>query len=176
MLCAHLISMLLSPFRPCEGIPTFQEEYRGTYAPNFIEAWHGPQIVAPDTPYVAAAGKNSLYFIDSRFDSDVAEHIKTQIERATVVVGPEEVIAIDEIEATAEVRNSVTGETVFVFDSAYARVLFARGINRRNPKIQLPELELAGDWLVTYESGLAAKREDRQTGGERNSDSWSHNS
>ncbi|KAJ0296882.1 hypothetical protein COL516b_011269 [Colletotrichum fioriniae] len=148
--------MIFSPFRPCEGTPTFQEEYRGTYVPNFIQAWHGPQIVAPDTPYVAAAGKNSLYFIDTRFEASVAEHIKTQIEWATVMVGPEEVIAIDEVEATAEVRNSVTGETVFVFDPAYARVLFARGINRRNLDIQLPELELelAGDWLVTYESGL----------------------
>ncbi|KAF4785288.1 ankyrin repeat-containing protein [Colletotrichum scovillei] len=151
--------MLLSPSWLCEGTPTFQEEYRGSYVPNFIEAWHGPQIVAPDTPYVAAAGKNSLYFIDTRFEASVAEHIKAQIEWATVMVGPEEVIAIDEIEATAEVRNSAMGETVFVFDPAYARVLFARGINRRNPEIKLPELDFAGDWLVTYQSGLT-KMED----------------
>ncbi|KAK1474714.1 hypothetical protein CCUS01_05339 [Colletotrichum cuscutae] len=136
--------MIFSPFRPCEGTPTFQDEYRGTYIPNFIEAWHGPQIVAPDTPYVAAAGKNSLHFIDTRFEASVAEHIKTQIEWATVMVGPEEVIAIDEMEATVEVRNSLTGETVFVFDPVYARVLFARGINRRNPEIKLPELDFAG--------------------------------
>ncbi|KAI3535883.1 hypothetical protein CABS03_07231 [Colletotrichum abscissum] len=159
MLCAPLITMIFSPFRPCEGTPTFQDEYRGTYIPNFIETWHGPQIVAPDTPYVAAAGKNSLHFIDTRFEASVAEHIKMQIERATVMVGPEEVIAIDEMEATAEVRNSLTGETVFVFDPVYARVLFARGINRRNPEIKLPELDFAGDWLVNYDSGLT-KMED----------------
>jgi hypothetical protein len=53
--------------------------------------------------------------------------------------------------ATAEIRNAKTGETVFVFDSAYARVLFAKGINKRNPEIRLPELEPLGDWDVTYD-------------------------
>ncbi|KAK1622816.1 hypothetical protein BDP81DRAFT_440886 [Colletotrichum phormii] len=153
MLCAPFIAMRLSPVRPCEGPPTFQEEYRGIYRPNFIEAWHGQQIVAPDTPYVAAAGKNSLYFIDTRFDPDVAKHIKAQIKRATTAGEPEEFISIDEIEATAEVRNRATGGTVFVFDPVYARVLFAKGINRRNPEIKLPEHEIAGAWLVTYDDG-----------------------
>ncbi|EQB45059.1 hypothetical protein CGLO_16105 [Colletotrichum gloeosporioides Cg-14] len=144
--------MLINPFRPREGPPIFQEEYRsGDYKPTFVDAWHGPQIVAPDTPYVAAASKNTLYFIDTRFDPDTARHIKAQIEWASVAVGPTHVINIDELAATAEVKDTATGETLFVFDPAYARVLFARGINRRNPALRLPEHERAGEWLVSYE-------------------------
>ncbi|KAJ5131879.1 hypothetical protein N7448_006037 [Penicillium atrosanguineum] len=135
--------MLLNPFRPCEGSPTFQEEYRGNYVPTVIKTGNGLQVVAPDTPYVAAAGPDKLYFIDTRFDAETAKHVKEQIERATVPK-PEEYIAIDEISATAELKNSVTGETTFV-------VLFAKGINRRNPELKLPEHEPAGDWLVTYD-------------------------
>jgi hypothetical protein len=45
----------------------------------------------------------------------------------------------------------VTGETTFVFDPPYARVLLAKGMNRRNPELKLPEHEPAGDWLVTYD-------------------------
>ncbi|BCR99151.1 uncharacterized protein AKAW2_40834A [Aspergillus luchuensis] len=146
-----LITMLLNPFRPCEGSPTFQEEYRsGSFVPEVIETSLGRRIVAPDTPYVAAAGRNALYFIDTRFDPETAQHIKLQIEKASVPQ-PDEYIAIDEIEATAEIKNSVTGETTFVFDPVYARLLFARGINRHNPDIQLPEYEPAGDWLVVYD-------------------------
>ncbi|OHE97176.1 hypothetical protein CORC01_07430 [Colletotrichum orchidophilum] len=152
MLFTLLITMLLNPFRPCEGSPTFQEEYRGNYTPTFVDAWSGPQIVAPNTPYVAAVGRNQLYFLDTRFDPEIAKHIKEQIERATIV-GPEDVIDIDEISATAKVRNAVTNETLFVFDPPYARVLFARGINKRNPDLKLPEHEPAGDWLVTYDIG-----------------------
>ncbi|BCR93509.1 uncharacterized protein AKAW2_10555A [Aspergillus luchuensis] len=147
---AILITMLLNPFRPCEGSPTFQEEYRNSsYVPVVIDTEWGGQVVAPDTPYVAAAGPNSLYFIDTRFDPETAQHIKLQIERASVPQ-PNEYIAIDEIKATAQVKNRVTGETTFVFDPPYARVLFASGINRHNPDIKLPEHEPAGDWLVTY--------------------------
>ncbi|PYH79040.1 hypothetical protein BO82DRAFT_376759 [Aspergillus uvarum CBS 121591] len=142
--------MLLNPFRPCEGSPTFQEEYRNSsYVPEVIETVLGRQVVAPNTPYVAAVGPSALYFIDTRFDPKTAQHIKLQIEKASVP-HPDEYIAIDEIEATAEVKNRVTGETTFVFDPAYARVLFARGMNRHNPDLKLPEHELAGDWLVTY--------------------------
>ncbi|OLN95762.1 hypothetical protein CCHL11_02671 [Colletotrichum chlorophyti] len=151
MIFALFIAMIINPFRPCEGSPTFQEEYRSDYKPRFVEAWHGPQIVAPDTPYVAAAGKNKLYFIDTRFDPDTAKHIKEQIEWATTAGGPEQVISIDELSATAEVKDTATGETLFVFDPPYARVLFARGINRRNPALRLPEHEPAGEWLVTYD-------------------------
>ncbi|KAB8211401.1 hypothetical protein BDV34DRAFT_219997 [Aspergillus parasiticus] len=142
--------MLLNPFRPCEGSPTFQEEYRGNYVPKVIDTGYGLQVVAPDTPYVAAAGPNKLYFIDTRFDPETAKHVKEQIEKATVP-NPEEYVAIDEISATAELKNSVTGETTFVFDPPYARVLFARGMNRHNPELKLPEHEPAGDWLVTYD-------------------------
>ncbi|GAB1191832.1 hypothetical protein APSETT444_001015 [Aspergillus pseudonomiae] len=135
--------MLLNPFRPCEGSPTFQEEYRGSYVPKVIDTGYGLQVVAPDTPYVAAAGPDKLYFIDTRFDPETANHIKTQIEKATVP-NPEDYVAIDEILATAEIKNSVTGETTFVFDPLYARVL-------HNPELKLPEHEPAGDWLVTYD-------------------------
>jgi hypothetical protein len=137
MLFLLLATMLLNPFRPCEGSPTFQEEYRGNYVPKVIETEYGLQVVAPDTPYVAAAGQDKLYFIDTRFDTETAKHIKEQIEKATVT-NMEEYIAIDEISATAELKNSVTGETTFVFDPPYARVLFAKGINRHNPALNLP--------------------------------------
>ncbi|KAJ5307365.1 hypothetical protein N7476_008021 [Penicillium atrosanguineum] len=133
--------MLLNPFRPCEGSPTFQEEYRGNYVPTVIKTGNGLQVVAPDTPYVAAAGPDKLYFIDTRFDAETAKHVKEQIERATVPK-PEEYIAIDEISATAELKNSVTGETTFVFDPP---------MPGRNPELKLPEHEPAGDWLVTYD-------------------------
>ncbi|GLI74340.1 hypothetical protein PoHVEF18_002577 [Penicillium ochrochloron] len=114
--------MLLNPFRPCEGSPTYQEEYRGNYIPKVIEREYGLQVVAPDTPYVAAAGRNALYFLDTRFDPETAKHIKEQIEKASVP-NLEEYISIDEVLATAEIKNSVTGETTFVFDPPYARVL-----------------------------------------------------
>ncbi len=142
--------MPLNPFRPFEGPPTFQEEYRGSYIPTAIETVYGLQVVAPDTPYVAAAGPNKLYFIDTRFDAETAKHVKEQIEKATIP-NLDEYIAIDEISATAELRNSVTGETTFVFDPLYARVMFAKGLNRHNPELKLPEYEPAGDWLVTYD-------------------------
>ena len=151
------ISMLINPFRPYEGSPTYQEEYRGNYIPNFIQTAYGVQVIAPDTPYVAAAGRRHLYFIDTRFDSETASHIKTQIEKATVP-GMEEYISIDEIEATAEIKNAITGETTFVFDPAYARVLFARGINKRNPDLKLPEHAPDGDWLVTYDVDTLTER------------------
>ncbi|GLA70796.1 hypothetical protein AtubIFM55763_000970 [Aspergillus tubingensis] len=146
-----LTTMLLNPFRPVAGTPTFQEEYRkSSYVPEVIETTLGRQIVAPDTPYVAVAGRNQLYFLDTRLDPETAQHIKQQIEKASVSQH-DEYISIDEIEATAEVKNSVTGETTFVFDPAYARILFARGMNRHNPDLKLPEFEDPGDWLVTYD-------------------------
>ncbi|QKX53643.1 uncharacterized protein TRUGW13939_00722 [Talaromyces rugulosus] len=39
----------------------------------------------------------------------------------------------------------------FVFDPPYARVMFAKGINRHNPELKLSEHEPAGDWLVAYD-------------------------
>lgn len=150
MLFLLFISMILSSFQPCDGSPTYQEQYRSSsYVPSFIKTPRGFQIIAPDTPYVAAAGRNQLYFIDTRFDDDSAQHIKNQIERASIPV-PDEYFAIDEITATAEIKNFKTGETTFVFDPPYARVLFAEGMNKANPELKLPEHEPAGDWLVTY--------------------------
>ncbi|KAJ1709389.1 hypothetical protein CA14_002063 [Aspergillus flavus] len=135
---------------PEHGSPTFQEEYRGSYVPKVIDTGYGLQVVAPDTPYVAAAGPNKLYFIDTRFDPETVKHVKEQIEKATVP-NPEEYVAIDDVSATVELKNSVTGETTFVFDPLYARVLFARGMNRHNPELKLPDHEAVGDWLVTYD-------------------------
>ncbi|KAI2785612.1 hypothetical protein POX_d06152 [Penicillium oxalicum] len=157
--------MLMNPFRPFEGPPTFQEEYRGNYIPKVIKKAYGLQVIAPDTPFVAAAGPNKLYFIDTRFDEKTARHIKEQIERAAIP-NPEEYIAIDEISATAELKNSVTGETTFVFDPLYAKVLFAKGLNRHNPELKLPEYEpTRGDWMVIYDlENLFAKGDDTSTG------------
>lgn len=157
MLSTLLITILLNPLSLCEGSATFQEKYRGSYKPDFIEGEHGHQIVAPDTPYVAAVGQNKLYFIDTRFDTETARHIKIQIERATVA-SSDEYIYIDEVSATAERRNSSTGETTFAFDPPYARVIFARGMNKRNPELNLPEHEPSGDWLVTYDHGTIFTR------------------
>ncbi|KAK1979339.1 hypothetical protein LZ30DRAFT_597156, partial [Colletotrichum cereale] len=98
-----------------------------------------------------------------------AKHIKEQIEWATALIGPEDVINIDKISATAEVRNGLTNETRFVFDPLYARVFFARGINRRNPKLNLSEHEPAGDWLVIYDVG-ATRIESRPDYGWNNKD------
>jgi hypothetical protein len=169
MLYALLVAMVLNPLRACEGSPTYQEEYRAkTYVPNVRETEYGLQVVAPDTPYVAASAPNKLYFIDTRHDPETAAHIKGQIERATVPGSMDEYTSIDEISGTAEIRNSKTGETIFVFDPVYARVLFARGINKRNPKIKLPEHPPAGDWEVTYdltrrlpEKAVSEKKEER---------------
>jgi hypothetical protein len=144
--------VFLDPSLSCEGSPTFQGEYRGNYVPIVIETAFGLQVVAPDTPYVAAAGSDKLYFMDTRLNAETAGHIKEQIERA-LVPKRDEYISIDEFAATAQVKNAMTGETTFVFNPAYARVLFAKGINRKNPKLKLPEHEPAGDWLVTYDLG-----------------------
>jgi hypothetical protein len=77
--------LLLNPFRPCKGSAIYQEEYRHrTYVPHVRETEYGLQIVAPDTPYVAASGSNRLNFIDTRHDPETAGHIKEQIERASV--------------------------------------------------------------------------------------------
>jgi hypothetical protein len=80
-----------------------------------ITTGYGLQVLAPDTPYVTAAGPDKLYFIDTRFDTETAKHVKEQIEKATVH-NPEKYIAIDEDLATAELKKSVTGETTFVFE------------------------------------------------------------
>ena len=82
-----------------------------------------------------------------------------QIEKATVPK-MEEYVSIDEIAATAEIKNGITGETTFVFDPVYARILFAKGMNRHNPELNLPEPEPAGDWLVTYDEDTLTKTMD----------------
>lgn len=140
-----------NPFRYPEECPVYQEEYRKTsYVPAVIKTSYGLQIVSPDTPYVAAIGLNKLYFIDTRFDILTAQHIKNQIERASIPV-PNEYTAIDEITTKAERKNRVTGETTFVFDPIYARALFAKGINKRNPYAELPEYEPSRDSMVEYD-------------------------
>ncbi|ATY65932.1 hypothetical protein A9K55_001535 [Cordyceps militaris] len=64
-----------------------------------------------------------------------------------------EYLFIDEIAATAEVRDSTTDKAVFVFDPPYARVMFAKGINKLNPGLKLPQHEPAGSWEVSYDGG-----------------------
>ncbi|KAJ5894361.1 hypothetical protein N7495_006052 [Penicillium taxi] len=142
MLFLLFISILLSPFRLCAGSPVYHEYYRNS---SYV-----PDIIAPDTLYVATTGRDSLYFIDTRFDHDTAQYIKNQIEAMTFA-GPDDYVAIDEFEATAAIKNRKTGETVFTFDPPYARVFFASGINRNNPELKLPKHEPAGNWQVTYD-------------------------
>lgn len=144
--------MASNPFRPCEGTPTYQEEFRGNnYTPAFTDTFRGRQIIAPDTPYVAAAGQNLLYFIDTRLGAETAGHIKTQLERR-FVPNEEEYFKINEFAATAEIVNAKTLETTFTFDPVFVRVLFARGINKRNQEMKLVEHKIGGgDWLVAYE-------------------------
>ncbi|PWI68632.1 hypothetical protein PCL_01721 [Purpureocillium lilacinum] len=70
----------------------------------------------PDTPYVAAASANELYFIDTCLDNETASRIKQNIESAALP-RPEEYVFIDEIMAAAERRNRATGETTFCIRS-----------------------------------------------------------
>lgn len=154
MFFALFIMILLGQIRAGEGAPTYVEEYRNiSYVPQFVDTELGRQIVAPDTPYVARAGRSELYFIDTRFDVASAKHIKEQIERATVPDSDTH-IYVDDITATAEVRTD-TGEVPFVFDPAYARLFFASSMNKLNPSLNLPEHESTGDHLVEYEDGGA---------------------
>lgn len=150
MLPTLLAAIFLSPLLPCEASITLLPEYRLSYVPEVIDIGDGLQIVPPDSPYVAAAGRKQLYFLDTRLDVDSARHAKEQLERA-LLSKRGEFISIDEVEGTAAVKSSLTGETTFVFDTKYARILFARGINKRNPGLKLPKPEPAGDWLVTYD-------------------------
>ncbi|KIH92510.1 hypothetical protein SPBR_03208 [Sporothrix brasiliensis 5110] len=153
MFYSVLFAMLLSSIRAVEGTPTYQEEYRvASYVPKYYNSWRGIQVIAPDTPYVAASGPDSLYFIDTRFDNDTAAHIKEQIEWA-MLPNPDEHFFIDEEAATAFVRNSATKEVVFTFDPPFARVFFARFMNKQNPSLQLPEHEDGGEWVVKYNLG-----------------------
>lgn len=131
-----------------------EAKFRVHYTPNVIDVGGYPRVIAPDTPYVAAAGRDRLYFIDTRFDPESAAHIKQQIEWASVP-DPDTYIQIDEIAITAEVRSASTNEVLFTFDPPYARVLFAAGINRKNPDAKLPEHMEAGDHIVRYDIGTS---------------------
>ncbi|KAL2211170.1 hypothetical protein CC79DRAFT_1366540 [Sarocladium strictum] len=142
--------MVLHAFQPCNGKPAFHATYRSPdFTPEFRQWNKRPRIVAPDTPYVAAAGRHHLYYIDMGFSPEDAAHIKAQVEHTWLMEGDEHIF-VDEVEATAEKLNAA-GESIFVFDPPYARVLFANFINRRNPGINLPEHAPAGEWLVSYE-------------------------
>jgi len=126
--------------------------YQKDYRPEVVNWYGGKRILAPDTPYVAAVKSNQLYFIDKKFSPASAAYIKEQLEH-TNPIEPHEYFYIDEVDATAEVRDSRTHETKFKFNPAYARVLYADRINRMNPTLDLPVHEPAGEWLVTYEIG-----------------------
>ncbi|CAK7202068.1 hypothetical protein SEUCBS139899_004788 [Sporothrix eucalyptigena] len=150
-----LFAMLLSP--AVQAAASYQEEYRGSYMPKTYNSWRGAQVIAPDTPYVAVAGLDKLYFIDTKYDNETAAHIKEQIQWATVP-NPDEIFTFDFEKATAAVQNAATKEVVFEFDPPFARVFFARFLNRQNPTLQLPEHEEGGDWLVTYNVGNVFER------------------
>ncbi|CAK7216015.1 hypothetical protein SBRCBS47491_002687 [Sporothrix bragantina] len=156
MIYSILFAMLLSP--AVEATASYQEEYRGSYVPKTFNSWRGVQVIAPDTPYVAAAGLDKLYFIDTKYDNETAAHIKEQIQWA-MLPNPDEVISIDEEKATAAIKKASTKEVVFEFDPIYARVFFARFMNRQNPSLKLPEHEEGGDWLVTYNVGNIFERD-----------------
>jgi hypothetical protein len=128
----------------------FEEKYRGDYRPEVIQGELGPQIVAPDTPYVAAAGRNRLYFIDTRHTREDAAHIKEQIEQASV---PRHNNRVEVNERTGLVQNidAATGKVLFTFDPTYARVLFAHLLNAFNAEFEIPVHSPAGDQLVTYD-------------------------
>ena len=131
----------------------YDERYhQKDYVPDVVDWYGGKRIVAPDTPYIAAVSPNQLYFIDKKFDHASAAVIKEQLERLNGIE-PHEFSYIDEIDATAEIKNSKTKETVFKFNPAYARVFFAEIINRKNATLDLPLHEPAGAWLVTYKVG-----------------------
>lgn len=104
------------------------------------------------SPDAAACARNAIYFIDQRFDVESAKHIKEQLEN--LVPNENGYWFIDEVSATAE-RRDATGKTVFTFNPAYARVFFVDSINSRNPAINLPVHEPAGEWLVVYDIGNA---------------------
>lgn len=115
------------------------------------------QVIAPDTLYVAAAERNRLYFIDTRFDAKIAAHIKQQNEWASVH-GPNIYIHIDEIAIMAEMESACRSEVPFTFDPAYARVTFTAGINRKSPDIKLPkQTEVAGH-VVAYDIGESLQK------------------
>lgn len=127
----------------------YEEQYRGDYKPEVVNGELGPQIVAPDTPYVAAAGSRKLYFIDTRRTAEDAAYIKEQIEQAFV---PKPNRRIDVDAETGLVHNiDSTGKVLFTFDPAYARVFFANLLNDLDPDRHVPVPDPAGDQLVTYD-------------------------
>ncbi|OAA56760.1 hypothetical protein ISF_07276 [Cordyceps fumosorosea ARSEF 2679] len=141
----------------CHGTPSFHES-KEAGSPQFYSTPYGLQIVAPRTPYVAVSGTNKLYYIDTRFNTDTASHIKEQVEWAAAP-RPGSYIAIDDVAATASVKDVSTNETLFDFNPAYARVLFASILNKNNPSLALPVHEPAGDWEVTYGEGAQSLTE-----------------
>jgi len=103
-------------------------------------------------PDAAASARNAIYFIDQRFDIDSAKHIKEQLEN--LVANENGYWYIDEVAITAE-RRDPAGITLFTFNPAYARVFFAESMNSRNPSLNLPVHEPAGEWLVVYDIAKA---------------------
>lgn len=90
----------------------------------------------------AACAQNAIYFIDLRYDIESARHIKQQLERL-VSDDPKGHYYIDEVDAIAE-RRDADGKTVFAWNPAYARVLFAESLNEKDPDLKLPVHDPAG--------------------------------
>ncbi|KAJ6780615.1 hypothetical protein PWT90_03499 [Aphanocladium album] len=139
---------------PTAALVASQEVQRRDFQPQFINTPRGLQMMSPESSFIAHSGPNKVSFIDPRYDEATSRSIKEQIERANVQ-NPGEYIHIDERAATAEVRDGATGETVFTFNPAHARLFFAREMNKRNPDLQLPERPTSGDWEVAYSNGQA---------------------
>ncbi|CZT21384.1 uncharacterized protein RCC_07247 [Ramularia collo-cygni] len=134
----------------CRGEPLLDREFMFSHEPEVGQMWHGGnRVMSPDTPYAAACAQNAIYFIDQRYDVESALHIKEQLEN--LIADKNGHWFIDEIDATAE-RRDADGKTIFKFNPAYARVFFAESMNSRNPSLNLPVHEPAGDWMVVYDT------------------------
>ncbi|SMR62955.1 unnamed protein product [Zymoseptoria tritici ST99CH_3D1] len=112
----------------CRGTPVLDDALMASYVP---EVGGENRVLSPDTPYAAACAQNAIYFIDLRYDIGSARHIKQQLERL-VSDDPKGHYYIDEVDAIAE-RRDADGKTVFAWNPAYARVLFADSMNEKNP-------------------------------------------
>ncbi|KAJ3494501.1 hypothetical protein NLG97_g4038 [Lecanicillium saksenae] len=154
MISNNLFVALLGLSGSTLALGLLEEHHRSDFQPRFVNTLRGLEMVAPESSFVARSGPSKVSFIDPRYDEVTARTIKEQIERAKVQ-NPGEYIHIDGRTATAEVRDATTGETVFTFNPAHARLFFAREMNKRNPELQLPERATSGDWEVAYSNGQA---------------------
>lgn len=92
-----------------------EEQYQANYKPQVTEDILGPQIVAPATPYVAAEGRNKLYFIDTRHQRRRISH--QGADWASLCASESNTkIKVDESTVVVHNINFITGEVLFIFD------------------------------------------------------------